>query len=165
MIWDKCLFFFWHVFSFEKSSNNKSNYHFTLFDLVSCYIFRWTNRNGCSISSQQWLCGVRGRKAGNSYYSFGPNQHVDNIWKFDTKYSDIQPLGAVLDTGAQRRATGTPAEILNRTGTTLNMQPVVGTAKKLQAFSWVLKQSISMANQLFLSYQMCLCTTQACLTA
>jgi len=58
-------------------------------------------------------------------------QHVDNILKFDTKYSDIQPLGAVLDTGAQRGATGTPAEILSRTGTTLNMQPAVGTAKKM----------------------------------
>ena len=51
---------------------------------------------------------------------------VENIWKFDTKHSDIQPLGAVLDTGAQRGATGTPTEILSRTGTTLNMQPAVG---------------------------------------
>ena len=102
-------------------------------------------------------------------------QYVDNILKFDTKYSDMQPLGAVLDTGAQRGATGTPAEILSRTGTTLNMQPAMGTAKKkkicclleskwkiknnllqrkLQAFSWVLKQSISMANPLSLLYQM-----------
>ena len=56
--------------------------------------------------------------------------HVENIRKFDTKYSDIQTLGAVLDTGAQRRATGTSTEILSRTGTTLNMQPAVGTAKK-----------------------------------
>jgi len=39
------------------------------------------------------------------------------------KYSDMQPLGAVLDTGAQRRATNTPAQLLSRTGTTLNMQP------------------------------------------
>ena len=58
-------------------------------------------------------------------------QHVDNILKFDTKYSDMQPLGAVLDTEAQRGATGTPAEILSRTGTTLNMQPAVGRAKKM----------------------------------
>jgi len=58
-------------------------------------------------------------------------QHVDNILKFDTKYSDIQPLGAVLDTRAQRGATGTPAEILSRTGTTLNMQQAVGTANKM----------------------------------
>ena len=43
----------------------------------------------------------------------------------------MQPLGAVLDTGAKRGATGTPAEILSRTGTTLNMQPAVGTAKKM----------------------------------
>jgi len=42
----------------------------------------------------------------------------------------MQPLGAVLDTGAQRGATGTPAEILSCTGTTLNMQSAVGTAKK-----------------------------------
>ena len=39
--------------------------------------------------------------------------HVENIWRFDTKYSDIQPLGAVLDTGAQRGATGTSTEILS----------------------------------------------------
>ena len=59
--------------------------------------------------------------------------HVENIWKFDTKYSDIQPLGAVLDTGpgAQRGATGTSTEILSRTGTTLNMQPAVGTTKEM----------------------------------
>ena len=56
---------------------------------------------------------------------------VENIWKFDTKLSDIQPLGAVLDTGAQRGATGTPTEILSRTGTTLNMQPAVGKAQKM----------------------------------
>jgi len=66
--------------------------------------------------------GQGGREAGNSYYSFGnwawPNQHIDNIWKFDTKWLDIQPLGAVLDTGAQRGATSFPAEILRRTGTT-----------------------------------------------
>jgi len=43
----------------------------------------------------------------------------------------MQLLGAVLDTGAQRGATGTPAEILSRTETTLNMQPAVGTAKKM----------------------------------
>ena len=55
--------------------------------------------------------------------------HVKNIWKFDTKYSDIQPLVAVLDTGAQRGATGT--EILSRTGTTLYMQSAVGTAKTM----------------------------------
>jgi len=58
-------------------------------------------------------------------------QHVDNILKFDTKYSNIQPLGTVLDTGAQRGATGTPAEILSRTGTTLNMQTTVRTVKKM----------------------------------
>jgi len=56
---------------------------------------------------------------------------VENIWKFDTKYSDIQSLGAVLDTGAQRGATNTSAEILSRTGTTLNMQPAIGRAKKM----------------------------------
>jgi len=33
--------------------------------------------------------------------------HVENIWNFDTKYSGTQPLGAVLDTGAQCGATGT----------------------------------------------------------
>jgi len=57
--------------------------------------------------------------------------HVENIWRFDTKYSDIQPLGAVLDTGAQRGATGTPTEIPSRTGTTLNMQPAAGTVQKM----------------------------------
>jgi len=57
--------------------------------------------------------------------------HVKNILKFDTKYSYIQPLGAVLDTGAQRGATGTSTEILSRTGTTLNIQPAVGRAKKM----------------------------------
>jgi len=60
-----------------------------------------------------------GREAGKSYDSFGDwassSQHVDSIWKFDTKYSDIHPLCVVLDTGAQRGATGTPAEILSRT--------------------------------------------------
>ena len=56
---------------------------------------------------------------------------VENIWKFDTKHSDIQHLGAVLDTGAQRGATGTPTEILSRTGTSLNMQPAVGKAQKM----------------------------------
>ena len=40
-------------------------------------------------------------------------------------------MGAVLDTGAQRGATGTPAEILSRTEATLNMQPAVGKAKKM----------------------------------
>ena len=54
-----------------------------------------------------------------------------NFWKFDTKHSDIQHLGAVLDTGAQRGATGTPTEILSRTGTSLNMQPAVGKAQKM----------------------------------
>jgi len=72
-------------------------------------------------------------------------QHVDNILKFDTKYSDIQPLGAVLDTRAQRGATGTPAEILSRIGTTLNMKPAVGTAKKMTSILMGAKQSISMA--------------------
>ena len=47
--------------------------------------------------------------------------------KNDIEFSDIQPLGAVLDTGAQRG----PAEILSRTETTLNMQPAVGKAKKM----------------------------------
>jgi len=79
--------------------------------------------------------GQGGREAGNRYHFFGdwasPNQHEDNIWKFDTKYSDIQPLGAVLDTGAQRGATGTPAEILSRTGTSLHMQPAVGQDMKI----------------------------------
>jgi len=42
--------------------------------------------------------------------------HVKNIWKFDTKYSNIQPLGAVMDTVAQRGTTGSSTEILNRTG-------------------------------------------------
>jgi len=51
-------------------------------------------------------------------------KHVENIWRFDTKYSDIQHLGAV----PQRGATGTPTEILSRTGTSLNMQPAVGKA-------------------------------------
>ena len=38
-----------------------------------------------------------------------------------------------MDTVAQRKTTGTSTEILNRTGTTLNMQPAqaVGTAKKM----------------------------------
>jgi len=58
-------------------------------------------------------------------------KHVENIWKFDTKHSDIQHLGAVMDTGAQRGATGTPTEILSRTGTSLNMQPAVGKAQKM----------------------------------
>ena len=58
-------------------------------------------------------------------------QHVDNILKFDTNHSDIQPLGAELDTGAQRGDTGTPAEISSGTGTTLNMQPAVGTTKEM----------------------------------
>jgi len=35
----------------------------------------------------------------------------------------MQPSGAVLDTGAQRGATGTSAEIVSLTGTNLNMQP------------------------------------------
>jgi len=39
-------------------------------------------------------------------------------------------LGAVLDTGAQRGATSTSTEMLSWTGTTLNMQPAVGSAKK-----------------------------------
>ena len=76
-----------------------------------------------------------GREAGNIYDFSGdcalPNQHIDNIRKFDSKCSDIQPLGAALGTGAQRGAAGTLAEILSRTGTTLNMQPAVGTAKKM----------------------------------
>ena len=58
-------------------------------------------------------------------------QHVDNFLKFDPKCSDMQPLGAVLDIGPQWGATGTPAEILSRTETTLYMQPDVGTAKKM----------------------------------
>jgi len=59
--------------------------------------------------------------------------HVKIVWKFDTKYSNIQSLGVVMDTVAQRKTTGTSTEILNRTGTTLNMQPAqaVGTAKKM----------------------------------
>ena len=52
--------------------------------------------------------GQGGREAGNSYYSLGdwasPNQHVDNIWKFDTKYSDIQPSGAVLNSTRAKMA-------------------------------------------------------------
>jgi len=73
---------------------------------------------------------------GNSTCPFGDwtschQPHVENIWKFDTKYSDIYPLGAVLDTRAQRGATSTSTEILSRTGTTLNMQPAVGKAKKM----------------------------------
>jgi len=44
------------------------------------------------------------RLRGNKTCPFGDciscnQRHVENIWKFDTKYSDIQPLGAVLDTG------------------------------------------------------------------
>ena len=56
---------------------------------------------------------------------------VENIWKFDTKHSDIQHWGAVLDTGAQRGATGKSTEILSRTGTSLNMKPTVGKAQKM----------------------------------
>jgi len=72
----------------------------------------------------------------NKTYPFGDcmschQPHVEHIWKFDIKYSDIQPSGAVLDTGAQRGATGASTEILSRTGTTLNMQPAVRTAKKM----------------------------------
>ena len=57
--------------------------------------------------------------------------HTENIWKFNAKCAEKQPLGAVLDTGAQRGATGTVTEILNRTGTTLNMQPAVGNVKRM----------------------------------
>jgi len=125
----------------------------------------------CHIAQHQteYILGLTERggmdKSGSNHYSFGnwasPNQHVNNIWKFDTKYSDIQPLGAGLDTGAQRGATGTPAEILSQTGTTLNMQPALGKAKKI-TFSWESRPLINSENPLFLSYQMCLCTTQIC---
>jgi len=40
-------------------------------------------------------------------------------------------LGEVLDTGAQRGATGQKSEILKHTGTTLLMQPAVGPAKHM----------------------------------
>jgi len=40
-------------------------------------------------------------------------------------------LVAVLDTGAQRGATGTPTGILSPTGTALNIQPAVGKAKRM----------------------------------
>jgi len=85
----------------------------------------YLRKGECHIAQYQAECMLglteRGEmeKSGNSYYSFGDwasqNQHV-NIrektgnrlrgnktcpfkFKFDTKYSDIQPLGAVLDTG------------------------------------------------------------------
>jgi len=60
----------------------------------------------CCVVQYQKECvlGVAERrdmdKTGYRYYALGdwalPNQHVDNIWKFDTKHSDIQALGAVL---------------------------------------------------------------------
>ena len=40
-------------------------------------------------------------------------------------------LGGVLDSGAQRGATGRKSEILKHTGTSLLMQPAVGPAKHM----------------------------------
>jgi len=40
-------------------------------------------------------------------------------------------LGGVLDSGAQRRATGQKSEILKHTGTSFLMQPAVGPAKHM----------------------------------
>ena len=40
-------------------------------------------------------------------------------------------LGGVLDSGAQRRATGWKSEILKHTGTSLLKQPAVGPAKQI----------------------------------
>ena len=96
----------------------------------SCYSFGdWASQNQHVDIREK--TGSRGNKTcpfGDCISCHQP--HVENIWKFDTKYSDM-PLGAVLDTGAQRGATGTSTEILSRTGTTLNMQPAAGTVKKM----------------------------------
>ena len=40
-------------------------------------------------------------------------------------------LGGVLDSGAQRGATGRKAEILKHTGTSLLIQPALGPAKHM----------------------------------
>jgi len=74
--------------------------------------------------------------------------------------------GAVIDTGAQRGATGNRSEILQKTDTTLKMQPAVGPAKHMKGILMGAK-TIDMHGtpfqSVFSSCLMCRRSTRACL--
>jgi len=54
-----------------------------------------------------------------------------NLWSFNSVHSSTALLGAVMDTGAQRGATGARTEILQKTGHTLTMQPAIAPSKRM----------------------------------
>ena len=91
----------------------------------------YLKKGDCIIDRSESLAGLielgeYDKKIDLSHYPFQDWQKFspasDNTWKFNSKNSNISaPLGAVMDTGAQRDARGSLAEILKNIGHTLSI--------------------------------------------
>jgi len=89
----------------------------------------YLRKGDCIIDRSESLAGLtesggRDQNMDFSHYTFQDWQKSspasENIWKSNSKNSNISALlGAVMDTGAQRGATGSRAEILKNTGHTV----------------------------------------------
>ena len=95
----------------------------------------YLNKGHCVIRRPDALSGLS--ELSEKPYEFQdwkqPAATSGNIWKFNSTGANLlAPLGAVMDTGAQRGATGCRAEILKNTGHTLSMQPAVGPSKSMK---------------------------------